>query len=118
MFIVEGYNIQLSRGDTGSIKVTADTEYTFTAADRALFSVKNTTGNVVRQQAYPLTDKAFVVNFSNSDTDALAAGDYSWDVRYIINPHYDSTGKIVDGDQVITPRLPMNMQLLQVVGEV
>lgn len=118
MFIVDGYNIQLSRGDTGSIKITADTEYTFAAADRALFSVKNAIGDVVRQQAYALTDKAFTVNFANSDTDSLAAGTYSWDVRYIINPHYDSSGKIVDGDQVITPRLPMQMQLLQVVGEV
>ena len=118
MFNVVDYTITLSRGDTGSIKITADTDYTFAAADRALFSVKNSIGDVVRQQAYALTDKAFTVNFANSDTDSLGAGTYSWDVRYIINPHYDSSGKIVDGDQVITPRLPMNMQLLQVVGEV
>jgi hypothetical protein len=39
-------------------------------------------------------------------------------VRYIIHPYYDDSGNIVDGDQVITPRQPMELQLLQVVGEV
>lgn len=119
MFGVEGYVITLSRGDTGAIKFTADTDYTFDSNDRALFSVKNSIGEVVKQSAFELDEnKAFVVTFFNSDTDVLAAGAYSWDVRYIIHPYYDSEGHIIDGDQVITPRQPMDMQLLNVVGEV
>lgn len=119
MFGVEGYTITLSRGDTGAIKFIADTEHTFNSEDRALFSIKNAVGEMVKQLAYSLDEnKAFVVSFFNSDTDTLAAGSYSWDVRYIIHPYYDSDGKIIDGDQVITPRQPMEMQLLQVVGEV
>ena len=119
MFGVEDYTITLSRGDTGAIKFLADTDYTFDEDDRALFSIKNAVGEVVKQQAYSLDEnKAFVVSFYNSDTDGLPAGTFSWDVRYIIHPYYDSTGKIVDGDQVITPKQPMTMQLLQVVGEV
>ena len=119
MFGVNEYTITLSRGDTGAIKFTADTEHTFDSTDRALFSVKNAIGDVVKQSAYPLdNEKSFIVSFFNSDTDSLAAGTYSWDVRYIIHPYYDSDGKIIDGDQVITPRQPMNLQLLQVVGEV
>ena len=119
MFNVEGYTITLSRGDTGAIKVTADTEHTFDSVDRALFSIKNAVGEVVKQQAYPLDEnKSFVVSFYNSDTDNLAAGTFSWDVRYIIHPYYDAAGNIIDGDQVITPKTPMEMQLLQVVGEV
>lgn len=119
MFGVDGYTITLSRGDTGAIKFIADTEHVFDTQDRALFSIKNAIGEMVKQMAYPLDEnKAFVVSFFNSDTDALAAGSYSWDVRYIIHPYYDDDGKIVDGDQVITPRQPMEMQLLQVVGEV
>lgn len=119
MFIVDGYNITLSRGDTGAIKITAETDYTFTSADRVLFSIKNAVGEVVKQQAFELDEnKAFVVPFFNADTDNLAAGTFSWDVRYVINPYYDESGKIIDGDQVITPKQPMNMQLLQVVGEV
>ena len=119
MFGIEGYVISLSRGDTGAIKFTADTEYVFTSDDRALFSIKNPVGEVVKQQAFELDEnKSFVVPFMNADTDNLAAGSYSWDVRYIIHPYYDAAGNIVDGDQVITPRQPMEMQLLQVVGEV
>lgn len=119
MFGVEGYVITLSRGDTGAIKFTADTTHTFDAVDRALFSIKNAVGEIVKQQAFEIDEnKAFVVSFFNADTDNLAAGSYSWDVRYIIHPYYDDQGNIVDGDQVITPRQPMELQLLQVVGEV
>lgn len=119
MFKVEGNVITLSRGDTGALKFTADTDYGFTENDRALFSVKNAIGEVVKQQAFEIDEnKAFVVTFFNADTDSLSAGTYSWDVRYIINPYYDDTGKIIDGDQVITPQQPMDLQLLQVVGEI
>jgi hypothetical protein len=58
------------------------------------------------------------VSFYNADTDTLAAGAYTWDVRYIIHPNYEDAGNIVDGDQVITRQQPMELQLLQVVGEV
>lgn len=119
MFNVNGYVITLSRGDTGAIKFTAQTDYSFDENDRALFSIKNAVGDMVKQMAYELDEnKSFVVSFFNSDTDNLAAGSYSWDVHYIIHPYYDASGKIIDGDQVITPNQPMEMQLLQVVGEV
>lgn len=119
MFNVEGYVITLSRGDTGAIKFIADTDHTFTENDRALFSIKNAVGEVVKQAAFALdSNKSFTVTFFNTDTDNLAAGSYSWDVRYIIHPYYDNNGNIINGDQVITPRQPMEMQLLQVVGEV
>lgn len=119
MFNVEGYVITLSRGDTGAIKFTADTDHTFESVDRALFSIKNAIGEMVKQQAFEIDEnKSFVVSFFNADTDNLAAGSYSWDVRYIIHPYYDAAGNIIDGDQVITPRQPMELQLLQVVGEV
>lgn len=118
MFGVDGYVITLSRGDTGAIKFTAETEYDFAEEDRALYSVKNAIGEVVKQQAFSIDEnKSFVVSFQNSDTDTLSAGTYAWDVRYIIHPYYDETGEIIDGDQVITPHQPMELQLLQVVGE-
>ena len=119
MFDVNGYVITLSRGDTGAIKFIADTDHVFDSVDRALFSVKNAVGEVVKQLAFALdADKAFVVTFYNHDTDTLPAGSYQWDVRYVIHPYYDDNGNIVDGDQVITPRQPMELQLLQVVGEI
>lgn len=114
--------IHLSRGDTASFIVRA-TGHTFAEADRALFTLKNGSGNIVFEQAYSLTDEtlgngAFQVDFHNPDTDALATGVYNWDVRYILGPYYDESGRIINGNQVITPEAPQSMQLLAVVGEV
>ena len=123
MFDVEGYNIRLSRGDTGAMRVVATATlagepFTFGEDDRALFSIKNGQGEVVKEKIAQMTDNTFVVYFLNADTDNLSPAIYSWDVRYIIHPYYDSAGKIVDGDQVITPKEPMSMNLLTVVGDV
>ena len=119
MFSVDGYTITLSRGDTGAVKIIADTDYAFTENDRALFSVKNGVGEIVKQQAFALdASNSFTVTIFNADTDSLSPGAYTWDVRYVLNPYYDADGNIIDGDQVITPHLPMDLQLLNVVGDV
>lgn len=123
MFNVDGYTITLSRGDTGALKVNATATlageaFTFGENDRALFSIKNANGEVIVQKAYQMTDNSFVVYFMNADTESLSPGSLSWDVRYIIHPYYDESGKVVNGDQVITPKLPQTMNLLTVVGDV
>lgn len=121
-WIDEDNTIHLSRGDTASFVIRA-TGHTFAAEDRALFTLKNSSGNIIFEEAYSLTDAtlgngAFQVDLHNPDTDALATGLYSWDVRYVLGPYYDASGRIVNGDQVITPQQPQSMQLLAVVGEV
>jgi len=83
-----------------------------------LLTVKSSAGTVVYQKQYELEDNSFTFELHNSDTDTLSPGAYSYDVRYIINPYYNTAGKIVDGDQVLTPNLPMTLNLLNVVGEV
>lgn len=123
MFSVDGYNINLSRGDTGAMKVKATATlngepFTFGENDRALFSIKNGQGEVVKEKIAAMENNEFTVYFLNADTDSLSPGPYSWDVRYIINPYYDASGRIVNGDQVITPKEPQTMQLLTVVGDV
>ena len=123
MFNVEGYNISLSRGDTGALIVNATATlggepFIFAQDDRALFSIKNQNGDIIMQKAYQMDNNSFTVYFLNNDTDSLSIGPYQWDVRYIIHPYYDADGKIVDGDQVITPTLPQTMTLLTVVGDV
>lgn len=123
MFSIDGYNISLSRGDTGAMKVkataTLDGElFYFGSDDRALFSIKNAQGEVVKEKVSAMTNNVFTVNFLNSDTDSLSPATYQWDVRYIIHPYYDSAGRIVNGNQVITPKAPMTMNLLTVVGDV
>ena len=123
MFSVDGYTIKLSRGDTGGMKVSATatlngSPFTFGEDDRALFSIKNNQGEVVKEKVSAMTNNEFTVYFLNADTDSLSPGDYSWDVRYIIHPYYDASGRIVDGDQVITPKEPQSMNLLTVVGDI
>lgn len=121
MFSIDNGAISLSRGDTASFTVTA-TGYTFAEADRALFTVKDGNGEVIMERVYELATElgngVFLVQFSNSDTDQLPPGTYTWDVRYIIGPYYDATGRIVDGDQVITPKAAQNLTLISTVGEV
>lgn len=126
MFNVEGTNIIISRGDTGALKINAtvtrrDTgePYVFGERDRAVFTVKNGSGQVLKERAYQMTNNAFVVIFMNADTDKFSPGGYSWDVRYVINPYYEEGNPIpVDGDQVITPSTPLNMNMLTVVGDI
>ena len=123
MFRVEDYNISLSRGDTGGMKVKATATlngepFTFSEDDRALFSIKNAQGETIKEKVAPLVNNDFMVYFLNADTDSISPGTYSWDVRYIIHPYYDANGRIIDGDQVITPKEPMTMNLLTVVGDV
>ena len=123
MFRVDGYNIILSRGDTGAMKVKATATlngepFTFGEDDRALFSIKNGQGEIVKEKVAELVNNEFTVYFLNADTDSLSPTNYSWDVRYIIHPYYDANGRIIDGDQVITPKEPMSMNLLTVVGDV
>lgn len=114
--------ISLSVGDTAAFTITAR-GYTFEAEDRALFTVRDGGGDKIIERAYALDDVelgngVFVVQLANSDTDQLTPGAYSWDVRYVIKPYYDESGRIVSGDQVITPKLAMTLTLLPVVGEV
>lgn len=125
MFKVEGTTITISKGDTGALKITANATirgseepYQFGPDDRALFTIKSGNGQIVKQQAYAMSENVFYVHFLNSDTDQFAAGGYTWDVRYVINPYYDGRGNIVDGDQVLTPNMPMNANILSVVGEI
>lgn len=120
MFYIDNYTIHLSIGDTASFTVSA-TGYTFQTDDRALLTIKDQSGKVVFEKAYSLTTNLgngkFLVELHNEDTDSLAAGNYKWDVRYVIHPYY-SDGRIVDGDQVITPMSPQQLILMTVAGEV
>ena len=119
MFKVDGTTITLSRGDTGAVRIEAETDYAFASADRAVFTIKDGAGNVIRERAYEIDNtKGFKVYFYNADTDTKELGTFMWDVRWVINPYYDTAGKIVDGDQVITPNNPMQINLINVVGEI
>ena len=110
--------ITLHRGDTGEVTVKV-TGHTFLADDRALFTVKDASGSVIMKRVYELDNNEFTVTFANADTDYLSAGQYSWDVRYVIDPEYDpDTGEIIDGDGVSTPGSPYTLMILGTVGPI
>ena len=128
MFSVDPSNhtIYISRGDTGAIRITANAKYkgtndpyTFGQNDRALFTIKDQGGNIVKQKVYQIVNNVFTVMLFNADTEKMIGGTYNWDVRYIINPHYQTGNPIpVDGDQVITPTTPMTVTPYAVVGDI
>lgn len=110
-------NITLPIGDTFSFNVVAS-GYDFSATDRALFTIKGSDGSIIFQNAYQMANNQFRVDLHNSDTDSLSAGNYQYDVRYVVNPVYDENGAIVDGDVVNTPSRPKTLTLLSVVGNI
>lgn len=109
--------ITLHRGDTGEMTVHV-TGYTYGPNDRALFTVKDTSGSEIMSEIFEMVDNAFTVEFANADTDYLSPGIYWWDVRYVIDPQYDTGGKMIDGDAVSTPGSPFEMQVLGTVGQI
>lgn len=109
--------ITLHRGDTGVVTINVE-GYTFGADDRALFTVKDGSGTAVITRVYEMTNNAFEVEFANADTDYLAPGIYYWDARYIVDPQYDGSGAIIDGDSVSTPGSPFQIVLLGTVGQI
>ena len=118
MFVVEsGNRIDMHRGDTGIIGITA-TGYTFGADDRVLFTMKDSSGTIVMEGVYAMTNNRFEIEFKNADTDYLDPGTYEWDLRYIVNPVMDSSGKPIDGDGVATPSDPMLLNLRRTIGQI
>lgn len=126
MFSVESATkkITLHRGDTGEVTFTADGD-TFGSDDRALVTVKSSSGTEVYKHYFELDDGAFTLEFVNAldgtgekfGTDHLQAGQYKYDVRYIKDPVWDSN-EIVDGEVVSTPGSPFAIELLDTVGQV
>ena len=117
MFSVEGNTIRMSRGDTGTVTVGVS-GYTFSSNDRVLFTVSGG-GEVKIRRELQIVNGEVTIEFVNSDTDSLNPGNYSWDLRFVMNPTYDQTsGMIIDGDEVNTPELPMPLVLLPTVGQI
>jgi len=109
MFVIGPNNsaITMHKGDTGAyyVNLSRSSGEAFGENDRALYTVKQGV-NIIIEREYALNDETlgngrFLVAFRNSDTDTLAAGSYSTEIRVVINP-IRSDGKIVDGDVVRT----------------
>lgn len=118
MYDVTGKSIRLTAGDTAAFILNVG-GHTFTNDDAVIFTVKATTGAVVIEREYhPDANGDILVCFYNSETEGYSAGIYYWDIRVVINAYRNASGRIVDGDQVITPFEPQTFELITPIGTV
>lgn len=118
--------VTMNVGDTGSWFVVGarDDEVAFTAADRAVFTIKNAAGEIVLDREYGLADAdlgngVVFIQLDNNDTDDWSPGSYTYEVRFIVNP-YREGGEITSGNIVDTPGIdgkgdpiPMTLKAVQ-----
>ena len=117
MFTVSGRAIRLSRGDTGIIPFSVQ-GVTLGENDRAVFTVRRTTGAVLLQKVIAPEGNVFYVPFTNEETDGWKAGSYEWDIRIALDAVLDAQGRVTDGREVITPWAPGRLEVVKVVGEI
>lgn len=114
--------IEMNCGDTGDFFVDAERDdgEPFTSDDRAVLTVANAMNEIVMTRIYGLADSdlgngTIHVELSNNDTDDWPPGAYTYEIRYAVNPVWES-GVITSGDLVDTPGIdgkgnPMQMTL-------
>lgn len=124
MFLVddETGKITLHSGDTGS--VTYEFEgITDESQTVVLWTMKNRSGVIVKEHLANISNGAVQIDFLNEDTDDLAAGNYTYDVRVVYKPIYDENDRLVDADYanggyVFTPESPYYVEILSTVGHI
>ena len=97
----DGTTILMHRGNTGVLKINLS-GYTFGNNDRVLFMMKSQSGTEVKSKICQVEDGAIEIEFVNTDTDYLSAGDYIYAITAATDPVYEN-GKIVNGTDVYTP---------------
>lgn len=105
--------ITMHKGDTGAFTVTLGKKSggEFVDGDVAIFEVWRGTTELIMHREFNLqpeepgyTDLGngkILIAFRNSDTDTLAAGNYTTELRVSLNP-VRADGSVVDGDTVRT----------------
>lgn len=120
MFELIGTHVRLTAGDTGILTILAkDTEYVFTENDKAVFTIKRQNSNaiLVDMILQPEPDGKVQIPFTSDLTDGWKPGDYRWDIRYVLDAVMED-GRVVDGNEVITPMLPGTFTVVKAVGEI
>lgn len=96
--------IVMHAGDTGAYKVRAvrQSGTAWTANDRLVFTVRNSSGTAVMQRYYRLDTElgngVAVIQFHNPDTDEWPAGIYQTERRYVAGALWD--GEVQTGECV------------------
>ena len=108
----DGTTILMHRGNTGVLKINLS-GYTFGNDDRVLFMMKSQSGTEVKSKICQVEDGAIEIEFVNTDTDYLSAGDYIYAITAATDPVYDA-GKIVNGTDVYTPN-ETNNKIIRII---
>lgn len=111
----ETNTIFLPKGDTGAITIKPK-GYDFGVDDRALFTVKDKKKNVKMERLLPIDENAVVIEFAHKDTNTWDAGEYKWDVRWLVGPSYEQQ-KLDDADDVDTPDSGYLLVVTDTVGQ-
>lgn len=89
----------IPRGDTGSFSLPALAIETQSANTIAVFSIFNNQKRIWTHE-YPITNGMVVVKFDHEDTKDFPIGEYYWDIKTYVNPRYNESGDLIDGDEV------------------
>ena len=100
----ETRQITMPVGDTGTFVIELDV--TEPVSGLAVFAIcKKTTSRyeTMFQKTVEVVDNSVTIHMQNADTEALAPGEYFWDVRILSDPETDpETGKTVETDAIGT----------------
>lgn len=118
MFRAQDLAITITRGDTGLLTITTESDHVFGSEDRAVFTIKRG-DKVIKEGVYQPSECGRVqIEFANAETETWAPGSYSWDIRYVLDAQMDEQGRVVDGREVITPMRPGTLTVVTAVGDV
>ena len=115
MFDIMGRTIRISRGDTGLIRLPVD-GVTLTEKDLCVFTVKRRSGGKVLEKVIEPEDNAYLVPFTNEETERMQVGDYEWEIRIALNATTDGMGRVNGGREIITPWPPAAFKIVKAVG--
>lgn len=117
MFDVMGRTIRISRGDTGLIRFAIE-GVDLTQSDLCVFTVRRRSGGTVMEKVIEPEDGAYLVPFTNEETEKMQVGEYAWDIRIALDAVTDGTGRVTGGREIITPWPPAPLKITKVVGNV
>lgn len=117
MFDVMGRTIRVSRGDTGLIRFAIE-GVDLTANDLCVFTVKRRSGGTVMEKVIEPEDGAYLVPFTNEETEKMQVGEYEWDIRIALDAVTDGEGRVTGGREIITPWPPAVLKIAKAVGSV
>lgn len=116
MTTIAGFNVSIPKGDSGGFDVVI-TGVTFGANDVALFTLKDKNSKTIRRDVLDIANNGVTVEFTPAETGKMAIGDYTWDLRWFMNPTYDEDDNLDGGDEVDTPHTGLRLSITGTTGD-